>query len=62
MTLAQRNTIPSPATGLLIFQIDSTPGFYYYNGSAWVAIAGSGSGSSGSGSNPNTLIYTTDGF
>jgi hypothetical protein len=62
MTLAQRNTIPSPATGLLIFQIDNTPGFYYYNGSAWVAIAGSGSGSSGSGSNPNTLIYTTDGF
>jgi hypothetical protein len=62
MTLTQRNTIPSPATGLLIFQIDSTPGFYYYNGSAWVAIAGSGSGSSGSGSNPNTLIYTTDGF
>ena len=62
MTLAQRNSISSPATGLLIFQIDNTPGFYYYNGSAWVAIAGSGSGSSGSGSNPNTLIYTTDGF
>ena len=60
MTQAQRNAITSPATGLLIFQIDNSPGFYYFNGTAWVAIAGSGS--TGSGSNPNTLIYTTDGF
>lgn len=29
----------SPATGLLIYQTDNTPGFYYYNGSAWVAVA-----------------------
>ena len=62
MTQAQRNSITSPATGLLIFQIDNTPGFYYYNGSAWVAIAGTGGGSTGSGSNSNTLIFTTDGF
>ena len=25
----------SPATGLLIYQTDNTPGFYFYNGSAW---------------------------
>jgi hypothetical protein len=61
LTLAQRNAISSPATGLLVFQTDNTPGFYYYNGTAWVPIAGSGS-SSGSGSNGNTLVYTTDGF
>jgi hypothetical protein len=62
MNQAQRNSISSPATGLLIFQTDNSPGFYYYNGTAWVAIAGAGGGSTGSGSNPNTLIFTTDGF
>ncbi len=31
----QRNSILSPVTGLLIFQTDNTPGFYYYTGSAW---------------------------
>ncbi|MCW3110028.1 MAG: hypothetical protein JWQ09_4534, partial [Segetibacter sp.] len=30
MTTAQRNAIVSPATGLLIYQTDGTPGFYYY--------------------------------
>ena len=62
MTLAQRDLIGSPATGLLVFQTDSTPGFYYYNGTAWVAIAGSSGSGSGSGSDSKTLIYTTDGF
>jgi hypothetical protein len=61
MTLVQRNSINSPATGLLVFQTDNTPGFYYFNGTVWVAIAGS-SGSASSGSNANTLIYTSDGF
>lgn len=41
MTQAQRNSISSPATGLLIFQTDNTPGYYYYNGSAWTALGGS---------------------
>lgn len=39
MTLAQRNTISSPATGLMIYQTDNTPGFYHYNGSGWVQMA-----------------------
>ena len=30
------NTPNPPATGLLIYQTDDTPGFYYYNGTAWV--------------------------
>jgi len=38
MTKAQRDAIASPATGLLIFQTNSTPGFYYYTGSAWKAV------------------------
>ncbi|MCH2023522.1 MAG: DUF1566 domain-containing protein [Saprospiraceae bacterium] len=35
MTEAQRDLIASPATSLLIFQIDGTPGFYYYTGNCW---------------------------
>lgn len=31
MTSQQRDSIVSPATGLLIYQTDNTPGFYYYN-------------------------------
>ena len=40
MTLTQRNAIPSPATGLLLFQTDNTPGFYFYSGSAWTTLKG----------------------
>ena len=38
MSLSQRDAITTPATGLLIYQTDNTPGFYYYNGSAWAAV------------------------
>jgi hypothetical protein len=38
MTMAQRNAISLPAMGLLIYQTNNTPGFYYYNGTAWTAI------------------------
>lgn len=40
MNQAQRNLITTPATGLLIFQTDVTPGFYYYNGTAWITFSG----------------------
>lgn len=45
MTKAQRDAItsPVPATGLLIYQTDNTPGYYYYNGTAWAALTGSSS-------------------
>ena len=56
MTLVQRNAIAAPAIGLLIFQTDDVPGYYYHNGSIWVPIAGSGGGGgtgywAGSGNN-----------
>ena len=44
MTEAQKNDIYSPATGLMVYQTNGTPGFYYYNGSDWTLI-GTGSGS-----------------
>jgi hypothetical protein len=35
MTQVQRDSIASPAEGLLIYQTDSTAGVYYYNGIYW---------------------------
>ncbi len=65
MTKTQRNAIVTPATGLLIYQTNSTPGFYYFTGSAWVAISTLSTGWSitgNSGINPaNNFIGTTDG-
>jgi len=42
MSKNQRDAIAIPSTGLLIFQTNSTPGFYYYSGSAWVAVSQKG--------------------
>jgi uncharacterized protein (TIGR02145 family) len=38
MTMTQRDAISAPATSLLIYQIDGTSGFYYYNGSVWKMV------------------------
>ena len=67
MTLAQRDAIANPASGLLIFQTDNTPGFYYHDGTQWLNIA---SGNNDQGTTisvnsqdiNNTLLYTTNGF
>ena len=40
MLAKQRTAIASPAEGLMVYQTDGTKGFYYYSGTAWVAIAG----------------------
>src|SRR5262245_27604613 len=42
MTKTQRDAIISPATGLLIYQTNSTPGFYFYSGAAWAPISTKG--------------------
>jgi len=40
MTESERDLITAPATGLLIYQTNNTPGFYYYNSTAWVPFGG----------------------
>jgi len=62
ITLTSRtdnSTIPSPATGLLVYNTGSNPnlvaGYYYWNGSSWVSAmvgqdhTGGGGGGSSSG-------------
>tara|TARA_Y200000002_G_scaffold379741_1_gene389682 strand:+ start:191 stop:1702 length:1512 start_codon:yes stop_codon:yes gene_type:complete len=64
MTLSQRDAISNPTSGLLIFQTDNTPGFYYHDGTQWINIA-SGNNNQGttiisvnSQNINNTLLYT----
>ncbi|MCB0775500.1 MAG: tail fiber domain-containing protein [Chitinophagaceae bacterium] len=64
MTQAERDAILTPANGLLIYQTNNTPGFYFYNGSSWVSIIATSSGwntSGNGGTNPPTDFFgTTD--
>ncbi|MBN2890379.1 MAG: hypothetical protein JXL97_00800 [Bacteroidales bacterium] len=39
MTSAQKDVISSPATGLMVFQTDDVPGFYFYNGAEWTKLS-----------------------
>ncbi len=75
LTQSQRDSISTPATGLIIFQTDNTLGFYYYNGTAWVTFGGgdldwttngndiynTNSGNIGVGTiNPTTKLHISD--
>lgn len=42
MTEAQRLGITAPANGLLVYQTNTSSGFWYYNGSSWVNLSFSG--------------------
>ncbi|GGD55165.1 hypothetical protein GCM10011514_19200 [Emticicia aquatilis] len=46
--IAQSNRPSSPATGLLVYQIDNTPGFYYFDGTNWQRL----------GSTPSARLVT----
>ncbi len=61
MTETQRDNISTPATGLLIFQTDNTPGFYYYNGTSWTAVGGSGGTDSDWTINGNNIYNANSG-
>lgn len=65
MTHTQRDAVSSPSTGLMIYQTDNTPGFYFYNGSAWATVGGNAnnlwSTTGNTGTNAATsFIGTTD--
>ena len=56
MTKAQRDAIATPATGLLIFQTNSTPGLYFYSGAAWVPVSSAGANTALSNLNAITKV------
>ncbi|MDC1432322.1 DUF1566 domain-containing protein [Polaribacter sp.] len=58
MTEAQRDAIPSVATGLMIYQTDGTVGFYYYNGSSWTNVGITGAQASAITANTAKVGYT----
>lgn len=65
MTQAQKNTIATPATGLLVYETDVTPGFWYYDGTVWTQLGGGSSSgwliTGNVGTSPATnFIGTTD--
>lgn len=67
MTMAQRNAVTAPANGLMVFQTDNSPGFYYNSGSssapAWILVGASGGWklTGNSGTNPTVnFLGTTD--
>lgn len=60
MTEAQKNGIPAPATGLLIYQTDGTSGFYYWNGAQWTTFSSGGGGGGGTGT-ANKITYDSVG-
>ena len=39
--ITKANRPKTPVTGLLVYQIDNTPGFYYYDGSGWRVLGSS---------------------
>ena len=54
MTSAQKEAISAPAVGLLVYQTDGTPGFYYFNGTIWVFSIGE-KGLTGDNGTPTTV-------
>lgn len=65
MTEVQRDAISSPEAGLLIYQLDNTPGFYYYDGTIWTTFSTGGGQAweltGNAGTSPSTnLLGTTD--
>ena len=61
MTMVQRNAITLPATSLLIYQTDNTPGFYYNSGTSaapvWVNI---GAGAAGEWTDAGDYLYPNE--
>ena len=57
MTMAQRNAIANPAEGLMVYQTDSTYGFWYWDGLIWKSITLTGNNCCGA----RMKVYTTSG-
>jgi hypothetical protein len=61
MTMAQRNAIQNPAEGLMVYQVDSIKGFWYWDGNAWENFS-TLMNIINTKRNAETLIFTSSGF
>jgi len=57
MTFLERLSISSPAVGLLVYQTDGTPGFYYWDGLVWQRLSLTGEVVLPSGTSGQTLRH-----
>jgi hypothetical protein len=61
MTELQRNSIATPATGLLVYQTDNIDGFYYFDGTIWTSFGSKNWSLNGnSATNPATNYIGTN--
>jgi trimeric autotransporter adhesin len=61
MTLAQRGGIKSPATGLMVYQIDFFTGFYFFDGATWKSLYARNIDGAALTSEPATTKTSSDG-
>ncbi|MGN7205536.1 beta strand repeat-containing protein [Pedobacter sp. SAFR-022] len=60
LSISQRDAIPNPANGLLIYQVVNSPGFYYYNNGQWIKLVNSTDlTGTGTGGTVNTILNGT---
>ena len=63
MTMAQRNAIQNPAEGLMVYQTDSTKGFWYFTNTYWNHIQTTNSSINNMlplGSNKGEMLFWSD--
>lgn len=60
MTSEQRVAIPSPATGLLVYQTDVHSGYWYYDGTIWQDLSQPRVGTTASSATPTINTDVTD--
>lgn len=57
LSLIQREGINNPANGLLIYQTNNLPGFYFFNNGQWQRLVNSSElGAGGTGTSGNTIL------
>lgn len=61
MSFVQRNDINNPANGLLIYQTNDSPGFYFYSNGQWQKLANKSDLSSGGGGGAGNTILSGNG-
>ncbi|SDJ73465.1 hypothetical protein SAMN04487898_104129 [Pedobacter sp. ok626] len=61
MSLVQRNDINNPANGLLIYQTNDSPGFYFYSNGQWQKLANKSDITSGGGGTAGNTILSGNG-